>query len=270
MPAYPAFALLIGSAMAMGGDWIRRGTRVLAAIAAVAAVAIIAILIHVHGLPTPGDISEALSRHPKAYTLSLGHMQDLTLDSFAYLRLPLAVAGVAFLIGAIGCMRAMGQRAFLVAAVMMVVFFHAARLAMVTFDPYLSSRPLAQALLTEPPGQLITEGHYYPFSSVFFYTNRQGLLYSNRRVNLDYGSGAPGAPRVFIDDEEFKRLWSSPEREYFLAFQSDMPRYEQLVGADQLHILMTSGGKALITNHALANPTQTSLSLPASTNHVIE
>ena len=270
MPCYPAFALLIGSAMAMGGDWIRRGTRVLAAIAAVAAIAIIAILIHVHGLPTPGDISDALSRHPKAYTLSLGHMEDLTLDSFAYLRLPLMVAGVAFLIGAIGCMRATGQRAFLVAAVMMVVFFHAARLAMVTFDPYLSSRPLAQALLAEPPGQLITEGHYYPFSSVFFYTDRQGLLYSNRRVNLDYGSGAPGAPHVFIDDAEFKRLWLSPDREYFLAFQSDLPRYEQVVGAGTLHVLKTSGGKALLTNHELATPAQTSLSLPAPTDRVIQ
>ena len=270
MPAYPAFALLIGSAMAMGGDWIRRGTRVLSAIAAVAAIAIIAILVHVHGLPTPGDISQALSRHPKAYTLSLGHMQDLTLDSFAYLRLPLAVAGVAFLIGAIGCLLTTGQRSFVVAAVMMVVFFHAARLAMVVFDPYLSSRPLARELLTEPPGQLITEGHYYPFSSVFFYTDRQGLLYSNRRVNLDYGSGAPNAPHVFIDDAEFKRLWLSPDREYFLAFQADLPRYEQLVGAGALHILMTSGGKALITNHELANPTQTSLSLPAATNRVIQ
>ena len=31
-----------------------------------------------------------------SYTLSLGHMADLTLRAFAYLRLPLVVAGVAF------------------------------------------------------------------------------------------------------------------------------------------------------------------------------
>ena len=36
MPCYPALALLLGSAMAAGGDWVRRGTRVLAAIAACA------------------------------------------------------------------------------------------------------------------------------------------------------------------------------------------------------------------------------------------
>jgi len=36
----------------------------------------------------------------EAYTLSLGHMGDLTLASFAYLRAPLELAGVAFLLGA--------------------------------------------------------------------------------------------------------------------------------------------------------------------------
>ena len=64
-----------------------------------------------------------------------------------------------------------GQRAFLAAALMMVLFFQAARLALAVFDPYMSSRPLAEALLRAPEGKLITEGHYYPFPSVFFYTD---------------------------------------------------------------------------------------------------
>ncbi len=59
-------------------------------------LACLAILVAVRNVPTPGDISQALSRHPGAYTLSLGHMEDLTLESFAYLRLPLAIAAVAF------------------------------------------------------------------------------------------------------------------------------------------------------------------------------
>jgi 4-amino-4-deoxy-L-arabinose transferase-like glycosyltransferase len=255
MPAYPAFALLLGCAMAMGGDWIRRGTRALAVITALAALAIGAILIHVHGIPTPGDISDALTRHPKVYTLSLGHMEDLTLDSFAYLRVPLILAGCAFLVGVIGSIRATGQRAFLAAAVMMVMFFQAARLAMVVFDPYLSSRPLARALAASPPGNLIAQGFYYQFSSVFFYTDRTGLLYSARRANLEYGSDAPGAPHVFIEDAEFKRLWLSPDREYFLAFQADLPHYEDVVGT-QFQVVAASGGKALLTNHPFANTAQ--------------
>jgi 4-amino-4-deoxy-L-arabinose transferase-like glycosyltransferase len=252
MPCYPALALLIGSAMATGGSWIRVGTRALCAILACAFVAIVTILIVVRHVPTPGDISAALGHHPKAYSLSLGHMEDLTVDSFAYLRLPLVVAGAALLIGVAGTVRATGNRAFLAAALMMVVFFHAARLAMVVFDPFLSSRPLANALLGSPPGNLIAQGHYYEFSSVFFYTDRSGYLFTNRRVNLEYGSNAPGAPPVFIDESRLKELWLAPERCYLLTFRSDFSRYEQLAGPAPLYTVAGSGGKLLLTNHPLA------------------
>ena len=151
-------------------------------------------------LPTPGDISAALSSNPGAYKLSLGHMEDLTIASFAYLRLPLLLAAVAFLVGAAGTFRATGQRAFLAIALMAILFFQAARIAMAAFDPYLSSRPLAEALLRSPAGKLIVDHHYYTFSSVFFYTNRTALLLNGRFNNLVYGSYAPGAPNVFIDD----------------------------------------------------------------------
>ena len=77
-------------------------------------------------------------------------MLDLTLPSFAYLRIPLLIAAIAALLGAVGNFRAAGVRAFFAAALMMVLFLHAARLAMVVFDPYLSSRPLAEALLRSP------------------------------------------------------------------------------------------------------------------------
>jgi hypothetical protein len=248
MPCYPAFALLLGSAMAAGGDWIRRGTRALTVLAGIAALAIFAILLYVRNIPTPGDISVALTRHPKAYTLSLGHMQDLTLNSFAYLRLPLIVAGVGFVIGTLGTLRAASTRAFLAAALMMVVFFHAARLALVVFDPFFSSRPLAEAFLQSPGGKLIAQGHYYDFSSFFFYTNRTALLLSDRRVNLEYGSYAPGAPQVFINDSDFKTLWDRPDRCYLLTFQADLPHYQALVGSSELQTVRASGGKLLLTN----------------------
>jgi hypothetical protein len=102
-----------------------------------------------------------------------------------------------------------------------------------------------------PEGQLIAEGHYYDYASVFFYTNRTALLLSDRRVNLEYGSYAPGAPEVFIDDSKFKNLWSEPGRYYFLASESARPHYESLVGAPQLTVVAESGGKLLLTNHPL-------------------
>src|SRR5579863_5706796 len=133
MPCYPALALLLGSAMAAEGKWIHRGSRVLGGITALAALTAIGIAFAVRNLPTPGDISSALSHHPSAYTLSLGHMLDLTYDSFAYLRLPLCLAGAAFLLVAAGNLCWSGIRAFLTTGLMMILFFHAARLALVVF-----------------------------------------------------------------------------------------------------------------------------------------
>ena len=87
MPCYPALALLIGSALTepRAASWIRKGHLALAGIAILAFGAIGVILSQVWSLPAPGDISRALTQHPEAYTLSLGHMGDLTLASFAYL-----------------------------------------------------------------------------------------------------------------------------------------------------------------------------------------
>lgn len=248
MPSYPAFALLIGAAMAAGSTWLRSGQRVLAVIAASAAAVIIAILIAVRSYPTPGDISQALTQHPSAYTLSLGHMGDLTLHSFAYLRLPLLLAGIAFLIGAVAAWRLTGRRAYIGIAIMMVLFLQAARLAMVVFDPYLSSRPLAEALLHAPKGTLILDDQYYTFSSVIFYAHVKSALLLNGRVNnLEYGSNAPGAPDVFINDAQFQKLWKQPERYYVLAEKPAVPRFERMVGP-YLHLVAESGGKFLFTN----------------------
>lgn len=260
MPCYPALALLLGSAMAASGEWVRWGTRVLGVLSSLAALVVLGILFAVRGVPAPGDIAGALTRHPKAYSLSLGHMQDLTLRSFAYLHWPLALAAGAFLIGAVGTMRYSlarsnkartewsAHRAIIAAAVMMVLFFQAARLAMVAFDPYMSSRPLAKALESSPPGTLIVDRHYYRFSSVFFYTNRTALLLNGRYQNLEYGAYAPGAPQVFLNDSEFSQLWSQPERYYVLAYESELPRFEKLAGAAGLFMVRRSGGKMLFTN----------------------
>jgi hypothetical protein len=204
-------------------------------------------------VPAPGDISQALSHHPGAYTLALGHMQDLTITSFAYLRTPLLVASIAFCIGAFATWKWTGQRAFLAAALMMILFFHAARLAMAVFDPYLSSRPLAEAILKSPAGKLIIDHHYYTFSSIFFYTNRTALLRNGRFNNLEYGAAAPGVPDVFIDDAQFTNLWLKPDRSYIVANQNVLPRLESLVGAEHLTLLAASGGKVVMTNRPVGN-----------------
>jgi 4-amino-4-deoxy-L-arabinose transferase-like glycosyltransferase len=251
MPCYPALALLLGSALATEGIWIKQGTRVLSVIVGCAALAGIAILLLSGRQPSGSDISAALSPHPNAYKLSLGHMEDLTLASFAYLRLPLAMAVLAFVLGAVGTFKAGAQRAAISAALMMVIFFHAARVAMVAFDPYLSSRPLAEAIQKAPPGTLIVDRHYYTFSSIFFYTNRTALLLNGRRINLEYGSYAPATPDVFIDDAQFRDLWLQPQTAYIVAKDSAVSRLEGLVSSEHLNLLAASGGKVVLVNHPL-------------------
>jgi 4-amino-4-deoxy-L-arabinose transferase-like glycosyltransferase len=255
MPVYPPVALLIGCGIAAdlerGKNWLRAGDILLSVIWTVALAAIVAILVRVWSLPTPGDISNALaSQNQAAYTLSLGHMGDLTLNSFAYLRMPLIVAAIAALVGAVGLLL-MRKRRILVSALAMVIFFHAARLAMVTFDPYLSSRPLAEAFLRSPPGELIVSDQYYAFSSIFFYADTKAYLLNGRINNLEYGSNAPGAPHVFIDNNDLARMWHEPERYYLIAAHEFLPDIAKVIGVRDYIVVKESGGKYLVTNHPL-------------------
>src|SRR5260370_28736531 len=152
MPCYAAVGLLIGSALVSKNKAVRIGSRAAAVVAVAALGSILMILYLVRTMPTPGDIASALTQHPEAYSFSLGHMGDLGLESFAYLRLPLAIAALAFGVGAFGTWRWPGRGAVFSLAIMMVIFLHAARLAMLTFHPYLSSPALAQSLLASPDG----------------------------------------------------------------------------------------------------------------------
>ncbi|MEO8097322.1 MAG: glycosyltransferase family 39 protein [Acidobacteriota bacterium] len=249
MPAYPAFALLLGAAMAEGSVWLQRGAKAVGVIAALALAAIVAILANVWTLPAPGDISQALTQNPGLYTLSLGHMGDLTLASFAYLKVPLLLAGIACLLGTLAAWRWRGTLLYAGLAVMMALFLNAARLAMVAFDPYLSSQPLAAALKAAPPGMVIMGDQYYVFSSVFFYGDlEQGLLLNGRYQNLEYGSYAPGAPDVFLDEVNLPAMWYGDARVYLVVEGPKVEGIAKLVGKDHMHVVKASGGKYLFTN----------------------
>jgi len=249
MPAYPALAILIGSAMAQCGEqawrWSMRTTGV---VAACACVSIAGALWICRGIPAPGDIAQALSRHPDAYTLSLGHMGDLTAASLAYLRVPLAIAGVATLFGVAGALMRRGLHSALALALMMVLFFQAARGALVAFDPYLGSYPLARALNQAPPGGLIIDNPYYEFASVFYYANRTGLILDGRMNNLEYGSYAPDAPHIFIEDADFVTRWQSADRWYVASDDEKAAHLRALVGPAALHPIANAGGKTIYTN----------------------
>lgn len=249
MPAYPAIAILIGSAMAEAGERaFRISTRVVSVVAGLALAAIGGLLWASHGYAAPGDISQALATNSSDYTLSLDHMGDLTIRSFAYLRTPLTIAGLAMLIGAVGGWILRGQRAAIALAVMMTLFFQAARLALIAFDPYLGSRSLGLALKAAPPGGLMIDDAYYEMSSLFFYSGLSGLMLNGRFNNLEYGSYAPGAPDVFINDGGFVQRWKSSVRWYIASEDEKVKHLRDLVGVESLRPIAAAGGKTVYTN----------------------
>jgi 4-amino-4-deoxy-L-arabinose transferase-like glycosyltransferase len=253
MPIYPALAILIGSAASARGGRVRTATNVLLAASALLCATLTLLLVLVWQLPAPSNISSVLTQHPELYTLSMGHMRDLTLNAFAYLKLPLVLAALAFGWIAIGILRSRKdfKKVVLVVAAGMLIFFQATRIALVRFDSYLGSYPLAQSLQQSPPGELIEANSYYAFSSVFFYTGRTALLLNGRNNNLEYGSYAPGAPNMFIEDSGFVSLWRRPGRCYLLAYGTELPHLGQLVGRSQLHVVAENAGNYLLTNYAL-------------------
>jgi hypothetical protein len=248
LPIYPALAMLLGSDLARRERYPRAARILLAGILGMSLCAIAFLLIYNAHTRTTGDISTALTQNPDMYTLSLGHMSDLTFHSFAYLRLPLALAGCGLLVGIIATLRARRTDATVAGlALMMVVFIQAARLALIAFDPYLSSKPLADALARSEPGILVEGDAYYAFSSVFFYTNKTALLWNGRSNNLEYGSNAPDAAQVFIDDSALKTLWSGGQRAYLLVYGTDLPHLKELLNGEP-RVVASSGGNYLLAN----------------------
>jgi len=250
MPCYPAFALLIGSVMDTAGSGFKWPARIAGILAILAAFACAVILWLTRDIVASGDIAGALREGVS--TLSLGQTGNLTLRSFAWLRIPLTIAFCGFLVGAAGAWWNARRYAVTSLALMMLTLFIAARMAMITLNPYFSSWLLAESLNSSPAGQLIVDEQYYYFSSVFFYANRRALLLNGRVMNLEYGSYAPDAPLVFISDRDLPALWAKPERHYLVASNSAIPRLKKLLGNENLHLLRTAGGKILMTNRALA------------------
>lgn len=252
LPGYPAMALLLGAAIEKADRWTLWGQRVLGVVCLAAALVAIVILIAIGRVVTPGDITTALTSNPEAYTLSMGHLQDLTLRAMAYLRLPLLLAGVAMLLGGLASICWRGARAYWGTALMMVLFAEAAHLALVRFDPSLSSGALAREI--DPKATLIIDDEYHSFSSVLFYAGRGSLdrpvfILHGRFNNLEYGSWAPGAPPVFVDENAFRRLWEAPIECYLLTSKSNLGRLKGILPGDRLHIHAQSGNTLLLRNN---------------------
>jgi len=262
VPALPALALLAGmwfekEEQSSSDSSERRSGRVCARILLVLGITICltagTLAVVLPPLPSGADFADALRKDSDLYTLSMGHLFDLTPKALGAFRLPLALTSVGFFAGTVlnWLFRKRNETAKgnLSLAGMMVVVLCAVHLALGVFYPVLGSKALADVVQREyQPGDVVVcDGEYANASSVNFYTGIQLRILNGRMNALWYGSYFPDAPRIFDDDHSFQKLWSSPQRVFFLTFDARGP---ERVGAMRVpyYQLLRSGEKGVYSN----------------------
>ncbi len=266
LPALPALALLIGSWLAEeeaspAGSRLRRwgkiSSSVLAVLGLLAGILMIALAISAPPVSPGADIADLLNSGPpesQQYALSLGHFLDLNLRAMAMLRVPLLLFGLSFFLGsALNWHFRRQERPDLgnwSLAAMSVCLLIAIHIALVTFSPLLTSKPLADAIArVYQPGDIIEiNGEYEGGSTLNYYTGHQVRILNGRSANLWYGSYFPDAPQIFDDSASFQRLWAGPQRAFLWTELESRDR--ALVGIDghTVFTLARFDGKLLLSN----------------------
>jgi 4-amino-4-deoxy-L-arabinose transferase-like glycosyltransferase len=259
LPAVPALALLIAGWLeresnSPASSRERRAGRIASSTMLVIGVAVfiatMAILWQAKPFPPGTDLGDVLTQHPGQYKLSLGHMQDLTIESFGMFRRPLWILGVSLLAGTAlnWILRRRGQalKANLALAGMMVAVLFAVYQGYVIFSPVISSKTLALEIMQQyKPGETIVIYHDYEFGSTLnFYTGIPVHMLNGRRADLWFGSFFSDAPHVFEDDESFARLWRGPARVYFFLEETDAEEALKGIDSKTVFVFARSGGKA--------------------------
>ena len=218
-------------------------------------------------LPFVSDIGTLLAhRDVGGYTLSMSHFFDLTGPSFAALRLPALIAAIALLFGpAVGWIlrkRANHLSATISVAITSAVFLVAAHIAFARFEPMLSSRQLADTILSKgsPTDSFIIYGDQSDASSVVFYTHNflrkpafivvEPCSPHGNGSSLLWGSCYPDAPKIFLSDDQLSRMWGTGDRKWLFAQDANQPKAEQLL-AGRLYPVRSIADKALWTDRPL-------------------
>ncbi len=256
-PVFPALALLAGTSLAAGererSGWINVAQGLLAVLGVIVASLLCYLLWKSWHLPAVEDISQALTQNPENYRLALGHMSDLTVETFAALRVEAMGAALSFSLGFGGAwlMRRLGRAylASILTALTVASFIYFAHMALGRFEPYLSSKPLALAIRAQlASGDLVViNGEYYGGSSIGFYLPQKVLLLNGRMTGLEFGSYYPDAPPVFIDNSEMSRLWQGERRVFFFVHDDRFEEVKSLL-TGEIHRIASIGGKSVYSN----------------------
>jgi 4-amino-4-deoxy-L-arabinose transferase-like glycosyltransferase len=263
LPALPPLALLIGSWLqrereAVVGSSQRKdgqtASTMLLVIGIVGFAAAMAMLATTHPFPSGTDIGTVLTPHPGQYKLSLGHMQDLTVDAFGLFRGPLLLVGLALFLGTglNWLFRRRGEtlQANLAITAMMIVVLFCVHWGYVIFSPELTSKALALEIKRhlEPEDKIVVNGKYEIGSTLNYYTGRELYVLNGHDGNLWFGSFFPGAPNIFLGDQSFVRLWNGSDRVFL--FTEDYVKDEVLQNLDPniVFVFAQEGGKTVFTN----------------------
>ena len=262
MPSYPAFALLIGCALAKAEHRLQTGSKERILSAMQMALACLGLAVFAGGaaafwmtrqIAAEGDIAATLTRNPEAYALSLGHVLDLTPQTLAQLRVPVVGTALTFLIGTIMALLfrrgAKHLASNVTLALMMAAFFFFARTSLAAFEPYLSSRGLAEAIDREHQqgDAIVINGEYEGGSSINFYTRKMVHILNGRSANLEYGSYFEDAPQIFIDNQGLAKMWADSGRVFLFTDSSKLDELTLALG-DRVYTLAERGGKLILTN----------------------
>ena len=218
-------------------------------------------------LPFVSDIGTLLAhRDIGGYTLSMSHFFDLTGPSFAALRLPSVIAAVALLLGpAVGwILRVRGKHlaATVSVAITSAIFLIAAHIAFARFAPMLSSKPMADTIVSKgsPSDSFIIYGDQGDASSVVFYTHSflrkpayvvvEPCSPHGNGSSLLWGSCYPDAPQIFLSDDQLSKMWGTGERKWLFAEGTYRSRAQQLL-AGRLIQVQSLADKALWTDRPL-------------------
>lgn len=259
-PAYFPLILLLASSTAEYEEesgrrrWLLAIAATTAAITLIAAVALIGGLWTSRHLPFVSDIGSVLAKHDMSEdTLSMSHMLDLTGESFAALRLPALLAVVALVLGPLSSLylrlRRKHYAATLAMALTMGLFLVAAHIALNRFDPYLSSKVMADRIgpQLQPSDKVMIYGDQAFGSSLLFYLRRPIDLVNGRTTSMWFGSTYPDAPKIFLDDQDLLKEWSSGDRVFLFVPAYERQTVDSLLPS-QRFVAAESSGKIIYSN----------------------
>jgi len=198
------------------------------------------------------------------YTLSMSHFFDLTGQSFAALRLPAALAALAFAVGPLTAWVLRTRRHALAStatiAITAATFLIAAHIALVRFAPMLSSRDFASTIQhleadhsIAPDTQVMLFGDQAYGSSIPFYLGHHVSLVDGRSTSMLFGSLFPDAPHIFLTHDDLLAQWGRGPRKILFVPLEKRDDVDKLLGPHQI-LLKETSGKALLTDRPLDKP----------------